>query len=530
LEHLSDAWEEKKKLPEGFMGWGKLNLALLALLCFLGLVSTVSGADDQTPPSSGPAPAAAAGESKATQVLQVDLQKCLDLAMENNHRKPASQAALEAAEAQHQQALSSFWPQVSGHSLFTSLKNDPNFIFPAMTVPVPGQSVTIPANAFGPGFPPAPIPLNTPAGRVEVPQQTIKLMDRRLLTSSLSVDFPLFTGGLRYAKVKQAKYGVEAARQDVRRTDLQVVYDVHRMYYGVQLAKLLHQIGKDALARLEVTLELTERLYKHGSGKVKKTDYLRNKSTVEGVRTMVAGLASNEKLSLAALLNTTGLDWDTKLEVKEEDIPYQPYRAHLEEMITRAYLFNPDWKKLKAGLGAAEAKIMEARSGFFPKVLLTGSLIHLENSYDQGVVSPNNKDNWSLGVMMEVPIFRGFLTHNRLKEAKANLRKMEAEKILLHEGIALQIKDVIYKLKKTQDQFKSAREAMQAATDNRELNERAYQSELVETKDVIEAQIMESLFQAQFQKVLYDHVETKAHLNFLVGREVVRSLEAKSPN
>jgi outer membrane protein len=69
---------------------------------------------------------------------------------------------------------------------------------------------------------------------------------------------------------------------------------------------------------------------------------------------------------------------------------------------------------------------------------------------------------------------------------------------------------------------------MQAATDNRELNERAYQSELVETKDVIEAQIMESLMQAQFQKVLYDHVEIRAKLNFVVGQEVNKFLAGKS--
>jgi hypothetical protein len=228
LEHSSDAWEEKKELPEGDMAWGQLKVGLLVLICSCGLVFPVFGADDPKPPS-GPAPAAAAAEGKPAQVLQVDLQKCLDLAMENNHNRPASQAALEAAEAQHQQALSSFWPQVNGRSAYTILKNNPNFIFPAETIPVPGQIITIPANAFGPGFPPAPIPLNTPAGRFVVPQQNVKLMDRRLLTSSLNVDLPLFTGGLRYAKVKQAKCGVEAARQDVRRTDLQVAYDVNRI-------------------------------------------------------------------------------------------------------------------------------------------------------------------------------------------------------------------------------------------------------------------------------------------------------------
>ena len=110
---------------------------------------------------------------------------------------------------------------------------------------------------------------------------------------------------------------------------------------------------------------------------------------------MVAGLASNRELALAALLNTTGLPYETRLEVKEDEIPYQPYRAHLGEMITQAYQFNPDWNKLKAGLGAAEARILETRSGYLPKVLLTGSLVHLDNSYNQGIVTPNNKDNWT---------------------------------------------------------------------------------------------------------------------------------------
>ena len=226
-------------------------------------------------------------------ILKVTLKECIDIAIKNNHQRPVSQFALEAAEAQHKQALSAYWPQVSARAVYTTLDDDPNFIFPAKTIPVPSQTITIPANAFGPGFPPFPVPLNTPAGRFQVPEQDIKLMDKRNLITSLNVNYPLFTGGLRSAKVKQAKCGVEVAKQEVRRTDLQVMYDVHRMYYGVILARQLHQIGRDALARLEVTQELTEKLYKGGSLKVKKTDYLRSKSTVEGVRSLVAALESN---------------------------------------------------------------------------------------------------------------------------------------------------------------------------------------------------------------------------------------------
>ncbi len=496
-------------------------LVILTLWFTVGLFHTAALCAE---PSSNPAASDSSQERKPPAVRKVTLKECLDIALKNNQRLPASKSALAAAEAQHQQALSAFWPQISFRGSYSTLDDNPNFIYPAINIPVPSQSVTIPAGAFAPGFPRAPISLQTPASSFQVPEQNIKLMDKSNLITSLNVNYPLFTGGLRLAKVKQAKAGIEAAQEEVRRTDLQVMYDVNRMYYAVVLAQQLQQIGRDALARLEVTLELTESLYKKGSGRVKKTDYLRNKSTVEGVRTLVASLESNEKLARAALLNTMGLDWDTKIEVTESLLPYQPYRANLEELISQAYRFNPDWAKLKAGLAAAQAKITEARSGYLPKVLLTGSLTHIENNYDKGMVTPQNKDNYCVGLMFELPLFQGLLTLNKTKEARAQFNKLEAEQILLREGIALQVKDIFHRLNRTQEQFKASKEAMEAATENRELNERAYQNELVETKDVLEAQIMESFMQAQHFKVLYDHLETKAHLNFVVGQEVVKFL------
>jgi hypothetical protein len=46
----------------------------------------------------------------------------------------------------------------------------------------------------------------------------------------------------------------------------------------------------------------------------------------------------------------------------------------------------------------------------------------------------------------------------------------------------------------------------------------------VETKDVIEAQLMESLMKAQHLKTRYDHLESRANLAFVVGKEVAEQL------
>ena len=82
----------------------------------------------------------------------------------------------------------------------------------------------------------------------------------------------------------------------MRRTDLEITDSVVRLYYGAVLARQLHQVGKDTLARMGVTLELTESLYKNGAGKVNKTDYLDNVVMVETIRSTVASLPGTRPL------------------------------------------------------------------------------------------------------------------------------------------------------------------------------------------------------------------------------------------
>jgi outer membrane protein len=107
-----------------------------------------------------------------------------------------------------------------------------------------------------------------------------------------------------------------------------------------------------------------------------------------------------------------------------------------------------------------------------------------------------------------------------VREAAARLRKLKEQQVLLREGLALQVKNIFIKMISARQQKESSEAAASAAEENRSLNERAYSAGLVDTKDVIEAQIMESLMKAQYQKARYDHLEARANLDFIVGREV----------
>jgi outer membrane protein TolC len=453
------------------------------------------------------------------------LDDCMRAAMENSHRRPASRFAVVMAEAQHRQALAAYWPQISGKMGYERLDRSPDFLFPAssMSVPAGTAMITVPAGVLGPTA--VQLPVTTPAQHVSIPAEDVKLMDPDSFVGSLNLTWLLYDGGMRKGYREQGQGLLDMMKQEARRTDLEIADSVKRLYYGSVLARQLHQVGDDTLARMQATLDLTETMYKEGSGKVKKTDFLENKVMVESLRAMVALLDKNEEMAQAALANTMGLPWNASIRPADKEMPYAPYAENLENLVGNAYTFSPDWVKVAAGIRAAEGSLRTEQSGYYPKLAVTGELHRWWNDYDAGVATERNKEGWTAGVGVEIPIFSGFLTKNKVAEASARVDKIREEQFLLKEGIGLQIKDVFLGLRAAQKSCQATLEAMTAAVENRDLNTRAYQNELVETEKVIRAQLMEAMMSAQHYKSRYDHLALQSQMTLLVGTEVIRKLQ-----
>jgi len=419
---------------------------------------------------------------KNKNLMKLTLQDCFDIAFQNNQIRPASQYAVQIAQAQQKQALSSNWPQFINRISFMRTRDN--------------------INVGLMGF-------------------EIDLLSKNILQTGIFYNYSFYTGGKRSAIIKQANAGIKIAKQEFRRTDLEVIYNVKKMYYGVVFANNVQKTGRDAFKRLEIIREISERLYKAGSGSVTKADYLKNTLIVKWVGSMVVVLESNVKLAKAALKNMIGLTWDTRIKISEKKIPFEPHQGDLSLLISDTYVFNPDWMKFKAGLEAVEAGVEDAKSGRIPKAAIFGSVKYFDSSQSGALMTDDNKHMWTVGVGVEVPLFDGFLTKNKIREAKLRLAKVKREKILLKEGLALQIQHIFFQMQRAAKQHDFIIDALETARDNRELNDRAFQNDMVELEDVINAQIMENFLQAYYQKILYDYIEAQAHLEYAVAKEVV---------
>lgn len=443
------------------------------------------------------------------------LKECLEIALKNNRRRPASIFAIEIAEAQHRQALAGYWPQLIFQSGFQLEDEGSNFIFPPSTINLPIENDT-PITIPGIG--------TLSLSPIDVPLQDVKLMNKESYYAELGAKWLLYDGGMRKGYREQTHGFVEAMKQESRRTELQIIDSVKRFYYGAVLADLLYLVGNEILEGMEVTLRLTQTMYHEGSGKVNKTNWLDNKVMVETIRSMVALLEKNKLMSRAALANTMGMPWNASVTPKDRELPFTPLNIELEQLVSTAYQFNPDWAKVEAGIQALQGAAKTARSEYFPKFAFVGRLHKWWNDYDYGMATEKNKEGWSVGIGMEIPLFNGFLIKNRVAEARARLSKIKTEKILLKEGIGLQIRAKMLDLRAAEKSYTATYGALLAARENRELNNRAYQHGLVETEKFIQAQLMEALMSAQHYKVCYDHIAIQSQLNVIVGTEIEKIL------
>jgi outer membrane protein TolC len=455
------------------------------------------------------------------------LNDAIHIALENNRNLKISQTALQIADAQYHQALSARYPQLTATASAMRMDKDPSFLMKgSFTLPqqfsgLLGALVQDVAAAGGTNTLPYAMNPSALSSLSSVPlNMDVKQMDRDLGVLRVDMTYPLYTGGKVDAIIRQASLNKSIQSEENRRSEAEVIYDVKRYYYGAMLAQRLSHETQITLDQMKVLKELTESFYKGGSLKVKKTDYLRISTTVSMIESMNEEMLSNVELAKSALVNATGLPWNSTISLAETDFESPKLNQNLNTLIEEAYRFNPMINQLKLAVDVHSAKIDEASSAYLPSVALTANAQKLFNSYDGGVVNDTNRNSWTIGVGLQWNLFEGFRTDYAVQEAKLNKQNIQHKEVLLQEGLALQVKYAFIKMGQSHRQFNALLSAKESSAENADLNTRAYQADMVETKDVIEAQIMETFAKMAYYKNLHDFSFSRAQLDFIIADSI----------
>lgn len=445
--------------------------------------------------------------TQTSHIETYNLSECIAMALQKHQSLKVSDAQVLMAEALYQQAMSAYWPRIDGNVSVGRSDQDKTFSIHGSLPISPALGAAL-GNAVG-------IP---PVSALPVDLKTT-LYDRDLFRASINLTYPIFTGLKRPAIINQAGIGVQIAEQGRRKTNLDIVRDVKKYYYAAQFALHMERLTEGTLNRFKILEDITEQLYQNGSLLVKKTDYLRTKTTTALVRSVLNEAVYSRELAHEALGNAMGQPWSDQYRLAKSEMP-KTITTKLQELVDAANNFNPEIQQLRLAVQIAKHQITEAQSGYYPMIGVQASAHKLWNEFDGGLINEDNRDGWDIGVGMEWNLFDGFATSGKVNHARAQQQKLKSQRILLDEGMALQVKLQFLRIRSSGKQIKNSKSAFDFAKENSQLHMRAYQQEMVETKDVIEAQLVETFAQSAYFRSRHALEIGLTSLEYLIGQNL----------
>lgn len=347
------------------------------------------------------------------------------------------------------------------------------------------------------------------------------IVGRDTVVSQVEVNYPIFTGGKISAIIEQARLNKEIKREAVTRERTNVIYDVKRYFYGYILTNELYTLIDSIYKNMEFSRDLTKDFLENGTDlKINKTDYLNIKLLTSMIKSTLSTIKLNKEMLRGALANSIGLKYDDILNIEYDEQKILKQNETLEQLVKKASTLNHDINTINLAIKIKDEQINEANSEYYPMVNLFGNVSHTYNSYEYGFLNEEQENRWNIGIAIKMSLFNGFKTKNSVLEKRLDRKIIDEQKIMLEDGIGLQLKNEFLKSSIGYDQVQTLKEAVETASENSEMNFKGYQYEMVDAKDLVQSQLMEVYSKSLYLKSIHDYLLSLASIDKLVGSKV----------
>jgi outer membrane protein TolC len=398
------------------------------------------------------------------------MEEAVDLARQKSLRIKASDAEARAADSMRREALAPFWPQFSANGYVNDQRMAPN--------------------------------VYTSAGNTMARNYQVFNADRNR-DANLTAMYPIFSGGRDYYGYKAAAARADAAREMLRGAEVDVSMQARLDYIAAlreaENARVTGELLRDVEERLRVSREMFD------AGRVPRYYLLRDEAELANAVQMDAMVRSRVELALVSLKTTMGVDLSSSITLADR-LEFTPATLSIEEGIRQASESHPDLKAAARQREAARADVRAAYGNYFPQVSV-GYMYDWawmknrawESQAERLRSGADTSEGYSVGVVVTLPLFDGFLRENALKTAKAKLDQTVQAEGLARQQIAKEVNQAALMLVAAEKSVEASRRGLeQAAEDYRVVKERFESGRGIQL-EILDAQV--SLTRARFNSV-----------------------------
>jgi len=359
--------------------------------------------------------------------------------------------------------------------------------------------------------------------------QTTTIGDARATetySSQFSYNHTLYNFGKREGNVQAARETLGAVQQDFETTNQDIILAIKTSYYNYLTAQAIVTVRKDTVRNRELLVRQARGFFEVGTRA--KIDVARAEANLYTAQADLIAAENGVKVAWVTLRNAMGSPRLPEQPVAQ-DSPEVELSMNLAGARNVAFDTRTELKSFESQRKASDQLIATARRSHLPDVIFDASWGRRHSSGDSD--QPNTfplRANWSVGLSLNIPIFDGFRTTNRVEETLHNYYNVKAQEEDRRQLIALEVEQSYLRVVETQERIRATESAARAAKENLDLAQGRYQVGVGSIIEVTDAETLYTDAQTTYIRTVYDYKIADAQLARAMGDTRVGVLKQNS--
>ena len=452
-------------MTEGTFSRKLLSIACI-VGCWLGLAAMVSAAEIQMQVQAAPGqPSALSPTGKL-----LTIEDAVRIGLDNHPRIKSSSERVGSQQAVLGQQMSAYYPTISMTNLYRS---------------------------------------GTASGTTGVSPTGVDFFQ-----SQASFNMTLYNFGKREGNVQAARETLDATREDYASTSQDVVLAIKQAYYTYLTAQAIVNVRKDTVRSRNLLVKQAQGFYEVGTRA--RIDVARAEANLYSAQADLIPAENAAKIAWVTLRNAMGSPRLPEQPVAD-DSPEVTFSMNLAGARDVAFDSRSELKSFEAQKRAADQLLATARRGHLPDIIFDAAYGRRHVSNDGNLNTFPLLPAWQVQLTLNIPIFDGFRTTNRVQETLHNYNNVAAQEEDRRQQIALEVEQSYLRVVETQERIKSTESAAKAAKENLDLAQGRYEVGVGSIIEITDAENLYTDAQTTYIRTIYDYKIADAQLARAMG-------------
>jgi len=301
---------------------------------------------------------------------------------------------------------------------------------------------------------------------------------------------------------------VSAAAESGKSTRQDVAFAAKIAYFGVLRAQRIVEVRRETLSQRESLLSQAQSFYE--AGVRARIDVARAEANLYQARAEMTAAQNDLQVARITLLNRMGID-QPKDFLLADTLATVTVPGDIDSWIAEAEADRPELRSIRERERAAEFGLRAARANYYP--VLTGA-----GGYGYAAEDLPLEQNYNISVLLQFPLFQGFLTREEVKEAQASLDSTRYAATDLRRLVRLQVEQSALSVREASERFEARRKEQEASGENLRLARERYKVGAGDIIEMIDAQVQMTQAETAVIEALYDSSISAATLLRAIGR------------